>query len=373
MPINQFTATTGRKKPSGAVDTINALAPGYLQSLYNKKQDAVTQKGFDLTASQMASTNAFNKAQLELSKKQTEAAKDQADTAAKIGIAGLGIQAASLLPDSVTSALSGVGAKAYDLLGKPIVSGVQSLLGIAPAAESAAALLPGLQAGTELANIVGAGNIAGAGNVAGVGNIAGAANVTGAANVIPAAAAAPTTFAGGLSTAVGNILGGTATSGAGGVVGSLGLSASLGALAPAIPIAAGVYAIGQIMDQVLGEDPTKPWSPEQLETSGKQNVGWIEQGNKMGLDLALPSTPMTADNFDYWSSDAGQKEFRDIQLNTQKAANEFVSAGNPDSVSVQKKISTVTGQKFADGPTAQKMAADSPYSAALAALRDIKF
>lgn len=336
MPINQFTATTGRKKQSGAVDTINALAPGYLQSLYNKKQDAITQKGLDLSASQLAASNAYNNAQIALAKQQAAASKDQADTAAKIGMVGAGIQAASLLPESITSTLSGVGAKAYDMLGAPIVSAAKSLLGLTPAVSSiglgsAAAALPSTVGDISLANA--AATLAPGAEAVGLGN----APLL-AALETPTIAAIPTTFSGALGTSLAAITNvGAPVASAMGVPLSASIApmAALGALAPALPIAAGVYAFGQIMDQVLGTDPTEPWSPEVLKHAGANTQQWFDRANSLGIETPSIAVPMTKKNFDYYSTPQGHKEFRETNLAKLGIVNKILGLADPDKTGAQ--------------------------------------
>lgn len=417
MPINQYTATTGRKKQSGAVDTINALAPGYVSSLYTRASNALTEKGLKLTDDQNAETAAFNKATLAEERRAREAAESNAKTANLVSGLGLGVQAAQLLPASITNPITGalkaVAGKAYDLFGEPLVAGAKSLLGIAPTAASsiglggvgatlgaeglsvlapaaASALAPTL--GLEGLSLLAPATAAAAEGIGlGTGILEGGkvAAMAAKAAALPAeisllAPALPTTFAGGLSTAVSSILAGTTPSVIAGSLGSVGAAATLGVLAPALPIAAAVYAFGQIMDQVLGSDPTKPFRPEQVGSAGKNVTAWNDQAGKMGIPTVNPSVPMTAENFAYWDSPAGHAEFRTIQQAMQKTTNRVIGTANPDNASADALTNLAKYQTEKTGTTnvpgnvleaakANPMTIASSKSSALDALRDIKF
>ncbi|MBI5846069.1 MAG: tape measure protein [Deltaproteobacteria bacterium] len=105
--------------------------------------------------------------------------------------------------------------------------------------------------------------------------------------------------------------------------GAAGAMTALGVLGTAAGIGAAVFAVGKIMDQVLGSDPTKPWSFDVYRAGAAGLAGPLAIG---GNSTVTPDVPMTPENFAYYSSPAGMKTWRKAMLAKNRQVNDAVKA-----------------------------------------------
>ena len=103
--------------------------------------------------------------------------------------------------------------------------------------------------------------------------------------------------------------------------GAAGAMSALGIIGTAAGIGAAVFAVGKIMDQVLGSDPTEPWSYKLYSSVAAQLATPLAIG---GNSTVTPDVPMTPENFAFYSTPAGGKVWRKAMLAQNKQVNDAV-------------------------------------------------